>query len=276
MSGRGATPGRYFLWLLMTVSLLQGTGYWLFSGIGNLGNWAKVIEGLTPAWPARVRWRSCPTSRCHPHVLPSPRDMVIPGEEHNPRPMSSQVIAGAARPAVVAVVPGVAVVDARVGVMAGVAVVGTCVGVMASGAMVETMAHVMRRLAVVQAGVRVVSCFAVADAIVRVAAAFTVRATARTVAGKHRAEWGAHPRGRIAEVGRLTVGPRPGRLWRLYRASHPDHHESSECPHHPLGPVVSHPRIPFGGSLGPSGTEARARSEHRPSYVCRRKFTSTG
>ncbi|MFO0758283.1 MAG: hypothetical protein U0359_17445 [Byssovorax sp.] len=50
LSGRGATPGRYALWLLMTVSLLQGTGYWLFSGLGNLGDWAKVVEGRSPIW----------------------------------------------------------------------------------------------------------------------------------------------------------------------------------------------------------------------------------
>ena len=49
-----ATPGRYFLWLLMTVCLLQGTGYFLFSGIGNIGDWAAVVRGLSPAWPFRV------------------------------------------------------------------------------------------------------------------------------------------------------------------------------------------------------------------------------
>jgi hypothetical protein len=52
--GQGATVGRWFTWLLMTLSLLQATGYWLFSGLGNIGDWAKVVEGLAPAWPWRV------------------------------------------------------------------------------------------------------------------------------------------------------------------------------------------------------------------------------
>jgi hypothetical protein len=47
-SARGSL--RYFLWLLMTVNFLQGGGYFLFSGLGNIGDWANVIEGLEPAW----------------------------------------------------------------------------------------------------------------------------------------------------------------------------------------------------------------------------------
>ena len=41
---------RYFLWLLMTINLLQGGGYFLFSGLGNFGDWAYVIHDLAPAW----------------------------------------------------------------------------------------------------------------------------------------------------------------------------------------------------------------------------------
>jgi hypothetical protein len=41
---------RYFVWLLMTVNLLQAGGYLLFSGLGNFGDWADVIAGLTPVW----------------------------------------------------------------------------------------------------------------------------------------------------------------------------------------------------------------------------------
>ena len=40
----------YFLWLLMTINLLQGGGYFLFSGFANIGDWAFVIEGLHSAW----------------------------------------------------------------------------------------------------------------------------------------------------------------------------------------------------------------------------------
>jgi hypothetical protein len=45
---------RYFLWLSMTVNLLQGGGYFLFSGVGNIGDWAYVIKGLNPAWAYRA------------------------------------------------------------------------------------------------------------------------------------------------------------------------------------------------------------------------------
>jgi hypothetical protein len=45
---------RYFLWLLMTINLLSAGGYFLFSGLGNFGDWADVIHGLAPAW----LWRS--------------------------------------------------------------------------------------------------------------------------------------------------------------------------------------------------------------------------
>lgn len=41
---------RYFLWLLMTMNLLEASGYFLFSGVGNIGDWARVIQGLQPAW----------------------------------------------------------------------------------------------------------------------------------------------------------------------------------------------------------------------------------
>jgi hypothetical protein len=52
--GRGATPGRYFLWLLAALNLLQAFGYWLFSGIGRLGDWAVVVDGFEPAWAWRL------------------------------------------------------------------------------------------------------------------------------------------------------------------------------------------------------------------------------
>lgn len=38
--------GRYFLWLLGAVNLLMGTGYFLFSGVLGLGDWAEMIAGL--------------------------------------------------------------------------------------------------------------------------------------------------------------------------------------------------------------------------------------
>jgi hypothetical protein len=41
---------RYFLWLLMTINLLQAGGYFLFSGLGNVGDWTYVIRDLQPVW----------------------------------------------------------------------------------------------------------------------------------------------------------------------------------------------------------------------------------
>ncbi|MGH9394690.1 MAG: hypothetical protein ACRD1E_11010 [Terriglobales bacterium] len=41
---------RYFLWLLAAFNWLTGAGYWLFSGVANLGDWAQVLAGHQPAW----------------------------------------------------------------------------------------------------------------------------------------------------------------------------------------------------------------------------------
>ncbi len=49
-----AAPWRYFFWLLMTFNLFQTGGYFLFSGIGNIGDWASVVSGWQPAWAWRV------------------------------------------------------------------------------------------------------------------------------------------------------------------------------------------------------------------------------
>lgn len=49
-----ATAARYFLWLLGTLNLLQAFGYWLFSGVAGIGDWAAVVRGLEPAWEWRL------------------------------------------------------------------------------------------------------------------------------------------------------------------------------------------------------------------------------
>jgi len=51
---RTASTERYFWWLLVTVNALQASGYWLFSGVANIGDWARVIDGLGPHWLWRV------------------------------------------------------------------------------------------------------------------------------------------------------------------------------------------------------------------------------
>lgn len=50
--GRGFGPGRWFAWLFGILNLLNATGYPLFSGVLDFGDWAVVIASLEPhgAW----------------------------------------------------------------------------------------------------------------------------------------------------------------------------------------------------------------------------------
>lgn len=41
---------RYFFWLSMTINLLAGTGYFLFSGVTQVGDWVVVIRDFKPFW----------------------------------------------------------------------------------------------------------------------------------------------------------------------------------------------------------------------------------
>lgn len=44
----------FFLWLSMTVNLLTGTGYFLFSGVSGIGDWINVISGFGSIWIWRI------------------------------------------------------------------------------------------------------------------------------------------------------------------------------------------------------------------------------
>lgn len=44
----------FFLWLLMLMNWLYGAGYWMFSGISNIGDMATVIATWEPAWIWRL------------------------------------------------------------------------------------------------------------------------------------------------------------------------------------------------------------------------------
>lgn len=48
--GSRFSPSRHFLWLFASTNLLNGTGYLLFSGILDYGDWAVVIAGLEHHW----------------------------------------------------------------------------------------------------------------------------------------------------------------------------------------------------------------------------------
>lgn len=47
---RGSGASRYFLWLFAAVNLVTAFGYLLYSGIGGIGDWARVVEGLGAPW----------------------------------------------------------------------------------------------------------------------------------------------------------------------------------------------------------------------------------
>ena len=53
-ASRQSASWRYFFWLLMTFNLFDAGGYFLFSGVGNFGDWAAVVAGWQPAWAWRV------------------------------------------------------------------------------------------------------------------------------------------------------------------------------------------------------------------------------
>ena len=44
---------RYFLWLSMTINMMEAAGYFLFSGVGGIGDWYMFIQGFTP----QLTWR---------------------------------------------------------------------------------------------------------------------------------------------------------------------------------------------------------------------------
>ena len=52
---RALTPrAAYFAWLGLAVNLFQAAGYFLFSGVTNLGDWAQFIIGLGASWVWRL------------------------------------------------------------------------------------------------------------------------------------------------------------------------------------------------------------------------------
>jgi hypothetical protein len=53
-SGAHGPALRFFLWLFGTINFLTGFGYFLFSGVGRIGDWADVMAPLHPEWVWRV------------------------------------------------------------------------------------------------------------------------------------------------------------------------------------------------------------------------------
>jgi hypothetical protein len=53
-SRRQTSEIRFFLWLLMLMNWFYAAGYWIFSGLSNIGDLAVVIRGWQPNWLWRV------------------------------------------------------------------------------------------------------------------------------------------------------------------------------------------------------------------------------
>jgi hypothetical protein len=54
LTGRRHPRLKYFFWIAMTVNLFSATGYFLFSGVGGIGDWGEFIQGLGPQWLWRI------------------------------------------------------------------------------------------------------------------------------------------------------------------------------------------------------------------------------
>jgi hypothetical protein len=54
LTGRRHPRLKYFFWIAMTVNLFSATGYFLFSGVGGIGDWGEFIQGLGPRWLWRI------------------------------------------------------------------------------------------------------------------------------------------------------------------------------------------------------------------------------
>lgn len=49
-----SVPLRLFVWALTAFNLLMATGYFLFSGVAGIGDWAEWMKGLSPLWAWRA------------------------------------------------------------------------------------------------------------------------------------------------------------------------------------------------------------------------------
>ena len=53
-SRKRTSETQFFLWLFMLMNWCYGAGYFIFSGISNVGDWAVVISGWEPNWLWRL------------------------------------------------------------------------------------------------------------------------------------------------------------------------------------------------------------------------------
>jgi len=53
-AAKASAATRFFLLIACAFNLFDGTGYFLFSGVTNFGDWAQVIAGIHPHWVWRA------------------------------------------------------------------------------------------------------------------------------------------------------------------------------------------------------------------------------
>ena len=95
---------RYFLWFSMTINLLTAGGYFLFSGVANIGDWAEFVKGLQAvvglAYRTHARrWRVLPDLHldCLARVAPFDRKRT-PRPDQAGRPADSDALSRRRRP----------------------------------------------------------------------------------------------------------------------------------------------------------------------------------
>jgi hypothetical protein len=49
-----SAAAQFFLWIFFATNALDAFGYLMFSGIGGIGDWSNVIDGLQPVWLYRA------------------------------------------------------------------------------------------------------------------------------------------------------------------------------------------------------------------------------
>lgn len=53
-SRKQASETQFFLWLFMLMNWCYGAGYFMLSGVANIGDWAVVFQGWEPGWLWRI------------------------------------------------------------------------------------------------------------------------------------------------------------------------------------------------------------------------------
>jgi hypothetical protein len=88
------TSLRLFVWSITAFNLLLGTGYFLFSGIAGIGDWADWMKGLSPIWAWRAGFTLLGAVSYYAAAVLLARELVkIIGTGTSPRRMLRMMLA---------------------------------------------------------------------------------------------------------------------------------------------------------------------------------------